>query len=70
MSCEYIIVKKSKDSSIQYGEMMLLYPPVEGDKIYSFSSYEEALSCLESIQNRPIYASYTLSIRKMECMNC
>jgi hypothetical protein len=55
----YIIVK---NVSGIIGEQILIYPPREGDQIYSYSTMEEAQQKLNEIQNNPIYNDCILQI--------
>jgi hypothetical protein len=55
----YIIVK---NVSGIIGEQILIYPPREGDQIYSYSTMEEAQQKLNEIQNNPIYNDCLLQI--------
>ena len=55
----YIIVK---NVSGIIGEQILIYPPREGDQIYSYSTMEEAQQKLNEIQNESIYSDCDLQI--------
>jgi hypothetical protein len=55
----YIIVK---NVSGIIGEQILIYPPREGDQIYSYSTMVEAQQKLNEIQNNPIYNDCILQI--------
>lgn len=66
-TCKYMIVKvpKTAEERLAKGEQMLLFPPVDGDAIYMFSTEQEAILFLESIVDSPMYADVDLIIKHL-----
>lgn len=58
-------VPKTEEERLAKGEQMLLFPPVEGDAIYTFSTEQEAILFLESIVDNPMYADVELKIKHL-----
>ena len=55
----FIIIK---EVSGILSEQILIYPPREGDKIYSYTTLIEAQQKMNEIQNYPIYSDCILKI--------
>ena len=60
---KYRIIKKLKNSITEY---ILLYPLMEDDEIYEYSTIEEAQEKLDEIKNLSIYNDVDLLITSID----